>query len=383
MAAEIKKIKLETLSPVHIGSGEIFQKGFDYIVTAGRNEEGVTKSKIYFIDIEGIGKLINNDRNVTINDWITAINEKNQNFLNRFGTQAYSKKIDVEDIKVRNQIVGCMLDSNGTPYIPGSSIKGAIRTVIFSDLAIKDKNLIESINKASDYSKIKDLLNDWYKKIFGEPENDFLKNLLIGDVYFPKNSDVETIINQIRFKKKTMEGSLTQTLQVINIGADSTFRIINKGKYLDPNKSNQNEGMKYYNDFLNLLNQKGLSYLFNLINETTLRLIDSLIDSIPEQNPVFEKSVENSKDFLNCLNILKEDTKACKIKGDKCILRIGQGSGWEFITGGWEKKLSPKALQIILNKNYNKNPQASDFPVTFWADDFIEPLGFCKLSMID
>ena len=79
-------------------------------------------------------------------------------------------------------------------------------------------------------------------------------------------------------------------------------------------------------------------------------------------------------------SIKKKVLKCCR--GKECVLRIGHGSGWNFITGGWARDLDNfESLVVPVSRPNNQNYREYDFPKTRRVDDDCELLGFVKLSL--
>ena len=77
-----------------------------------------------------------------------------------------------------------------------------------------------------------------------------------------------------------------------------------------------------------------LSSLFQLINAHTNELI---LDEIKYWKTVNEDH-EGADDYIDSLRMILGNIKKCQ-QGKECVLRIGHGSGWRFITGAWSERL--------------------------------------------
>ena len=76
----MSEIKIETLSPVHIGNGTFLQQGNDYIVE---------DNHINVLSLDKLGKIIGTD-NTTIREWTKAIEEGNGEFFVKGKMQGHS-----------------------------------------------------------------------------------------------------------------------------------------------------------------------------------------------------------------------------------------------------------------------------------------------------
>ncbi|MEO0075517.1 MAG: type III-A CRISPR-associated RAMP protein Csm5 [candidate division WOR-3 bacterium] len=120
------KLKIKILSPVHIGSGEKKTK-IDYIIENG---------KAYFINEDLFNDLIS-QRHLSgqFMSWIQKGGDDISQFLNNYPD--IKEKIIAEPIyslpvkeTPKNEVHLHIKDSKNNFYIPGSSIKGAIRTAL-------------------------------------------------------------------------------------------------------------------------------------------------------------------------------------------------------------------------------------------------------------
>lgn len=152
--------KIKTLSPVHIGNGEKYNK-LSYIYE---------NNKIYFFDFDTLLKIFSSEN---LDKFISYIykNMENlslQDFIrNTLKNEGIYKKLKVKALyslncksTIRHNDIECFIKSNNKVYIPGSEIKGAIRTAIFYWILKNSNEFYSELNK-----KVKEL-NDNYKSIF-------------------------------------------------------------------------------------------------------------------------------------------------------------------------------------------------------------------------
>lgn len=130
------KIKLELLSPVHIGTGEKLRRGIDF---------WVHRDTCYFIDVK---KLTAELRDKGCGDeYVTAIRERGLNTMGflREHQIALQKVVKEYHSMAKFHLRGKTIypfkrDPLGEPYIPGSAIKGAIRTAVLWKMVREDKS---------------------------------------------------------------------------------------------------------------------------------------------------------------------------------------------------------------------------------------------------
>lgn len=149
------KIKLETVGPLHIGSGQRLERA-DYILN---------KNTIYVIDpvklFNGLNSL--NMLSEFEKEVIGAPRANMTMFVRSNGIKpdeykkwsSYSYNI-TQDTDVKNmQIMTCVKDAYNLPYIPGSSLKGCIRNALLNHklLNVKWDKLADSVEQNATYMK--------------------------------------------------------------------------------------------------------------------------------------------------------------------------------------------------------------------------------------
>lgn len=139
---EHKTYELTCISPIHVGNGEVL-KQYEYIFTKDRNQQ-----RVYFLDkAKWMNFLI---RHHLIDDYASQVFSGKMNLrgwlqVQRLGSlstiirEICISSADVylvRDVKQRlNDIHRQVKTPDGTPYIPGSTLKGAIRSaILFHDI---------------------------------------------------------------------------------------------------------------------------------------------------------------------------------------------------------------------------------------------------------
>lgn len=136
------KIILTTKAPVFIGSGKDLNKK-EYIYE-------YHKSKVHIPDFAKMFEFINKTHRVEkFQDYMLNYRGDFSRWLkdNNIFPQEYMQWIDyslfvdegVFEDGGKNEIHTCMKDAYGCPYIPGSSLKGAIRTALLANDILKNK----------------------------------------------------------------------------------------------------------------------------------------------------------------------------------------------------------------------------------------------------
>ena len=134
------KCRLEVLGPLFVGSGEKIEKA-EYI-------HDRTSNRIYVMDsvkmFNGLQKrkllnkfqdsVMNAERGVNLYNFIRDNNIQSSEYSK---WARYSYEVDSSIDLRQTQIMACMKDAYNMPYIPGSSLKGAIRNCILNAMLLQ------------------------------------------------------------------------------------------------------------------------------------------------------------------------------------------------------------------------------------------------------
>ena len=142
-----QKYQIETVTPVHIGSGETLNHINGYY----------TNGKWYHIDLERVLAHPSADANVLTSDmgqrnfrWERYLRQHNMNPA-ELSASSFPCPQNPEEVEIREAIKV----THDQPFIPGSTLKGAIRTAL----------LWEILNQSSDvYEKSQEHLNELIKR---------------------------------------------------------------------------------------------------------------------------------------------------------------------------------------------------------------------------
>lgn len=170
----VYKLKIRTLSPVHVGDGSFYDgmTSFEY------------NNRFFPLDSNALlNSLLANK--IPPNDfisWIADAKKERESRKPRIGDfirfkfahkaddiiQELTKfsRLELENISRKNinsDIFTCMKDFYNKPYIPGSEIKGAIITTIFYDFLKNDRVFISKLKKILDENR--DFLTEVYESM--------------------------------------------------------------------------------------------------------------------------------------------------------------------------------------------------------------------------
>lgn len=346
---------IEVLTPVHIGSGVKLTNKIDFKISED-------KQRLTIINQSDLIKYLEENP------------DEIENFLSN-KLEKLKKTPDGKTYNINGNYVGEIYqferDGNGKPYIPGSSIKGAIRTSIlaklFSDLSEEEREKI--LNEAKDSKKGENLASEpILNKIFGKDSNyNLMRTLQVNDGYF--NTDVELehlhILslkseNEYGWKKMGKDKKTKQPFPLQNKPESSTsifvevlkiesvgFFSISIDNFLLDNQLAKNE-LKFSNNAINILKN-----LVETINQYS-------IEKLKKEKDFFEKLTNPQKLDLVIKEIDNLIEKIENLSKDEFILRISWGSGWKGMTGDY---LDENWLNIFRQK-YRLGRQNLPFPKT-------------------
>lgn len=381
----MSKVKVHTLTPIHIGSGQFLKNNSEFVGykdSRGLHISVVDPKKI--LDIIGIEK---------INDWVSQI-ERGQDvksFISNLGNNVSPDKYALRILKNLAGQIGnndtlkeCIHDGIGKAYIPGSSIKGAIRTAVLAALAKDEQGLEGLVMQMSRNGKKNVSARKVEAKLFGEaPNADIFRFVRIGDAYFEYGCELATrMINlNIRQGNNLTDKSKSQLVEAISAEcATFTQMKIDNAYYEWAKRHWPNNNIKIKPLAEMPVHLQCLNSLFCLINSHTASLI---ADDISYWEEVERSGNYGADDYISNLKTILDISQNCK-EGKECVLRLGHASGWRFITGAWTENLDNFYDEIVpasrpkehLYKEY-------DFPKSRRLDESGEIFGFIKLSLVD
>lgn len=365
----MSRVKVTTLRSVHIGNGNFLQNNTDFVVD---------RNNIYVIDPEKVLDIIGIEK---IDSWLSAI-ERRENikeFLGRVGKNCSPNKYASRVIENYSSITNdktlkeCIHDGRGYPYIPGSSIKGAIRTAILSSIINSSPNKY-NLNDVNHSGKIGS--SNLEKKLFGDVQDSIFKYLRVGDAFFDKGSEVA--IDEINLNIRNNQNNLKDKskLQSIEVISDNCETECNITLALNIHRLafNRNNLVKPLP-----IEMQSLSSLFQTINQHTQKLIEEDIE--------FWEAISQEKDgtdeYIDSMKSIIEEIEDCN-SGKECVLRVGHASGWRFTTGAWTEPYSWFESHVVpASRPRNHLYQEYDFPKSRRIESNNHVLGFIKLSIIE
>lgn len=213
MQRTFRKVKYKTLSPIHIGDGN----------TLSNLEYFPYNRKIHLFGSEQLKRLLTKEQ---LEDFIRYVtNSESPSLLGFFRTYTNTEILKIASKRASfslplwgseiPQKIWTLIKSRNQPYIPGTEIKGALRTAILRKLILDSSltsfvsNEINNIKRKSlgNRKKVREELNKLEEKISQkvlrlrkDAKFDFLKFILVSDAH---SKNAERIIAKIQIKNSS------------------------------------------------------------------------------------------------------------------------------------------------------------------------------------
>lgn len=362
------KFSIKNITPIHIGSGTELQGDFEYLYFP-------QEQKIAVIDPEKILNILGEEN---LGQWVACI-EKKEPLL----PLLQSRKRELTSGEIASRTIRCIIptnkpireqlkNGNNTPLLPGSSIKGSIRTALWGTLIRENADMVHDKHNLGvfDYQnrfKWKDEVLS--KKFFGNnPNQDIFRLLQVGDASFTHTEVYKTeVVNKFN-NSWGIKSELTQFIEAIPSGNSSQLKINFNSLLWERAGSGFNNNNAHELEKYNLL---------PLINTHTQRLVQDEMDYWLDKadNP------EAIGDYVSKLEALVSIIDSCK--HNECVLRIGWGTGFRSMTGDWNELLPDEHYFQLIKSLRPKHPTNLIFPKTTRIISGGIPLGFVKLSQMD
>lgn len=367
-------VELEIITPVSIGAGaeKDWVNGLDFIESAG---------KIYKLNLR---RLFHPGSGVDVNRLLPLFESKDKKGVLRVLGNKLSDVSEAEfdvsfssanDIKafIKNEL-------SNKPIVPGSSLKGAIRSIL--------------------YKKLKNTYFKEYEKkernIFGEPDkgNEFMRFIKFSDMDFDKTYLVNTkIFNLLRADNREISGGwkhgrIETSFSFKPSGFNTVYEVLIPGQKANGTIMLSNEMFRFF-------------YEHNRCNQETIQLIDgkrSLLDIfslfrqinnhtkeyLDKETRFFDKyHTEKVDNILDSLEAIK--SRLNSLPPSACIFRMSAGSGFHSITGDWQfDDYSIDGIKNIRNRNrgcFHQQDSSKSRKVAIYKDT-LSLMGFVQFRLL-
>ena len=351
-------IRLEVITPLSIGAGaeKDWILGGDYVIKDG---------KVYILDIKKMldnGFDLNQISNLFINGDYNGIIQLLSNKLDNVSKKIYDLPAStINPIKsmVKNQLCD-------TPIIPGSSLKGAIRSALFSylrsDEEKKDTEVFGNMN-----------IGENFMRFIKFSDFDFLSTNLVNTKIFNLQSSDSGWRggwkNANNNTGSTFNPTTFNTLyECIVPGQKSVGSIMFSPRQFDLYERHAKQIMPHAQGKRELIHS-GLTSLFHILNNNTRVYLE-------KEREFFEAYETDKTDFIiesidYLLNLIPDDDSYA-------VIKMAAGAGFNAITGDWQ---FDDYVGGNLNRKQNKDGKPKSRKIAIWQDEFTL-MGFVKLTQI-
>jgi|GEM_PF-6669889 len=385
MGYQIRNLSVECLTPVHIGSGVKMKRDMDFLISSQDREIGIIDHRKM---MEAFGE--DDINRETINRWVNAIDQQQSILpllpsLTKIGD--VSKRIRTyRDFNPNSELREQMHDTQNNPMIPGSSVKGSVRTAIW-DAYVNDNSItyrdVFAYTKRNGDKVFKD--NKLSKKVFApfsknrnriDPNKDILRFLQITDVVFTQNQAICEVFKVLTEKNEGWKiKRFDENGECILKGAKARGRIKIDQKNL---KNNIEKGY-----VRGLSPIQSVEDLFEACNQYTAKMLHLEVDFFQEDMDMDNDPV--LYEYMNIIRSLAEEVD--NASKDTCILRMGHGTGYRFMTGNkiFSDNINDDKLNLIfqsIRRDWRNIYKDCFYIKSRKITSFGSPLGFVKLKLL-
>lgn len=418
-------IHLTVLSPTHVGDTKEKQwvEDVDFFY---REEKGEKKGALYAVDKKALVQELGR-RGIDLSTYVKLLKDPDYTYVNRekVPKDVYGKLFSNSDWGLDETVVLTKLadvylpyykvicpvirDGQGHILVPGSSIKGALRTVLFQQFYK---------GEAKDWKVMRE-------EVFGEITNNLMRLIRVGDAVVSQDQMVyhsTKIMSRDKKQNLVWKNSYTSgdhtpeikpdkfatAYELLAPGASLSFRLglhseaayfhamqealqawkrahqdartpEKKRKTIDKTIQQQ-KALLARAQFLQP-SQEPIRQLFRWSNQL-------VIDYVKEEIRYYQHRLAQAEDpkaldeMIAWLreNILKPAQEAGE-RPDYCIFRLGHGVGFHAITGDWQKK--GKHIEVLSNKLHGKQYKTRKLVLCHEEKNKYQmrPMGYVRLSL--
>ena len=374
--------RITTLTPVSIGDGNTLSAFADYVLEKG---------KIHYINQQAIRDKMGKSPEL-IDFYVEGMIRGKSNTTNTFDLknfifnrlkltlqQAASHSIEAKNVSGKKEFYTVVKNAGQSPYIPGSTLKGAIKTALLYDWLIDAKNdwcenYLENLNNKEERGRLEaQLMTEFDKFELGVSDSSLLDFDMLQAID----------IKRLHIKKGSLNIPQTREAVKENIACECEIRNVRK---LIAEKA---DGTKVYKNY----SWRELCKIINKFSDNSCNIEWEIMER-------FEKKLDNKyyKHLENFYRTIQKRTESLTT----AYLRLGTGKGFYFNsialalydrdgtenkgqflkflkTCGYGKVYNTKQRQV---EEYDLNPD--EFPITRFVEiTETKPLGWIQLECLN
>ena len=374
--------RITTLTPVSIGDGNTLSAFADYVLEKG---------KIHYINQQAIRDKMGKSPEL-IDFYVEGMIRGKFNTTNTFDLknfifnrlkltlqQAALYSIEAKNVSGKKEFYTVVKNAGQSPYIPGSTLKGAIKTALLYDWLIDAKsdwceNYLENLKNKEERGRLEaQLMTEFDKFELGVSDSSLLE--------FDTLQAID--IKRLHIKNGSLD--IPQTREAIkeNITCECEIRNVRKliGEKADGTNVYKNYSWEELCRIINTFSRHSSDAEWTILSETGKKIDDDIYFSLEDFYEDVEKKTESSTTaylrlgtgkgfYFNSIALALYD----------CDRTENKGQFLKFLkTCGYGKVYKPQKRQV---EEYDLNPD--EFPITRFVEiTETKPLGWIQLECLN
>jgi CRISPR/Cas system CSM-associated protein Csm5 (group 7 of RAMP superfamily) len=361
-------MQLEVLTPLHVGGAteKKLKNGIDFTI----NKQGIELLKW--------NEILNALGDDEIETVCNALVQRNYNVFSQLANKK-SAKVFLHGISGSpTDIKTFIRNGMNVPYLPGSSVKGALSSILLNYLMDKNFKRKNNPNPPKDIEKITlGEFSDRITRFIGITDasvNDTNMNYFLTKIFSLRKENDQWIAGWKNAKNGSdsnfKEDKFVTAYECIKPNTSLSFRLNIYEGLADLFKSHFDKKMNPLEQVKKNANEDWLTNLFSIINQYSREYIEKEIAYF---------NTYKVKDTNSIIQSLENIKKQIPSDNSFCVFRMASGSGFYSITGDWQFK---DHVWTIYNLPYKKQKKTRRLIFEKRGNNYIfYPMGFVKLML--
>lgn len=357
--------QIETITPLHVGSGDVYRRGIDF---------DVQENLLHFYDAAKIHARLAQEGKEAVRKYENELLSERPSVHNFFRAAGWNDREFLRHLlKVSSKFIrdvkGQIKTGLGTPIIPGSSLKGALRTAALADFFDEhpdeeEERLFRLRNRRDKQKAAMPIVQE----VFGpDPNHDVMRQLSVSDIAFERD-DLD--LYEMKVANLTQNG----------------YGFLNMAK----KRTEHPESWRYATSIVaEAIKPQVKSQPFTMAFDGFLEEHPEIFKgkSIPLKGKFFgavdyhyKVLAEREYDFFDkygldeAARFYDRNILGREFKNSEVLIRVGWGGGWKFMTGDWltenqlqqirreyrlgkrEHPVFPKSRRLVVEDNFPQIP---------------------------
>ncbi len=373
MANTIFHCRLEIITPIHVGNGDVFRRGFDFdvrnrqIVCFDMHRIHARLAQAGPSAIKTYEEMLQEDR-PSIREFFKRVGWHEDDFL------LYRSRVSTQYIRDIKKHVKTGL---GQPIIPGSSLKGALRTAMLLDYIDEHPEAQERLFNLRIPGKREQASRRIMQEVFGDnPNEDLMRQVIVSDVPF---KDEALSLLEMKVANLTHHGyGYLNMFKKRNEHPDNWKEATSIVAEVLASGKNSDMFTISFDGFLERYQQEAFKEKTMALKRNFLSAVDYHFKKLADEELQFfkENGLEKTAQFY-LQHIVEREFGESEV-----LIRVGWGGGWRFMTGDWvtDQQLAQIRREYRLTRgNHPVFPKSRRLAV---HDNFPQiPLGWAILHL--